>query len=284
MWQIDTGECLQAITGHSHFVYCIKLLTNDKLISCSDDKTIKVWNVWSGECLKTFECDTDPFNYPYKLLKIKNDEFLSGHRNGEIKHWNINQDEPIRIFYGHTHLIIGLDLMLDKNQLISCAYNKSIKVWDLDTGECVKSIQIKNFGFINNIKLLSGFNELYACTETGRVIKCDLNKFNYEELFRVHGIAINRIEILADYKLVTGAWDGTIKIWDLNTNSCVSTLNGHTNWIASFKLLSTDKLISCSGDQTIKIWDLYSLECIKTISGHIGPINEIELVERNKDL
>jgi len=42
IWEIDTGECLQTLRGHSKAVYTV-ILCGDKLISGSSDNTIKVW-------------------------------------------------------------------------------------------------------------------------------------------------------------------------------------------------------------------------------------------------
>ena len=40
------------IDAHSDIIYSLKL-TKNKIISCSADKMIKVWNIETGFCLKT---------------------------------------------------------------------------------------------------------------------------------------------------------------------------------------------------------------------------------------
>lgn len=40
---------------HTCWVRCAKFSSDGKLlVSCSDDKTIKVWDVISGQCVRTF--------------------------------------------------------------------------------------------------------------------------------------------------------------------------------------------------------------------------------------
>ncbi len=67
----------------------------------------------------------------------------------------------------------------------------------------------------------------------------------------------------------TGFFDDTIKIWDLNSNTCIATLTGHTNLVTTLTYNPmTNQLYSGSYDDTIKIWDLTTYACIATLSGH----------------
>lgn len=46
---------LMSFVNHTSWVRCAKFSLDGRLIvSCSDDKTIKLWDVISGQCIKTF--------------------------------------------------------------------------------------------------------------------------------------------------------------------------------------------------------------------------------------
>lgn len=66
--------------------------------------------------------------------------------------------------------------------------------------------------------------------------------------------------------LISGSFDSTIKIWDLQSRECKNTLEGHTSRVNCL-VLHGDQLISGSGDKTIKIWDLKTNECKYTLTG-----------------
>jgi platelet-activating factor acetylhydrolase IB subunit alpha len=58
-------------------------------------------------------------------------------------------------------------------------------------------------------------------------------------------------------------------VWDINTGSCIKTLNGHEHNVSCVEFLPQgDKLVSSSRDKSIKIWDMSSGYCIKTLHGH----------------
>ena len=75
-----------------------------------------------------------------------------------------------------------------------------------------------------------------------------------------------------DNLIISGSGDKTIKIWDINSGSCLKTLEGHTDWINSV-FVKDNLAISCSW-YTIRIWDMYSGLCLKILKCH----NSIESV------
>lgn len=62
--------------------------------------------------------------------------------------------------------------------------------------------------------------------------------------------------------LVSGSYDKTVKIWNLTTLECVTTLEGHT-YLVNTVCFSNDgtRVASGSNDTTCKIWNLKSATC-----------------------
>ena len=73
--------------------------------------------------------------------------------------------------------------------------------------------------------------------------------------------------------LVSGGFDKTIKVWDLQTGKLRRTLSGHTDAVRAIAMSQNGALLaSASGDKTIKIWDLQSGTLLRTLTGHLGPV------------
>lgn len=56
--------------------------------------------------------------------------------------------------------------------------------------------------------------------------------------------------------LLSGAADGTVKVWDLPTRSCVATLNAHTQAIKGLVFGMDDDFYSCGNDGTLRRWSI----------------------------
>ena len=74
-----------------------------------------------------------------------------------------------------------------------------------------------------------------------------------------------------DNVLITGSYDATIKVWDLETCEEIRTLYGHESGIRCLQF-DDNKLISGSLDRTIKIWNWNTGECLSTLTGHISGV------------
>ena len=68
--------------------------------------------------------------------------------------------------------------------------------------------------------------------------------------------------------LVSGSHDMTIKMWDIASGSCLSTLRGHSGWVrgVAFNPRDPQMLVSCSDDRTIKVWNITSGACLSTLT------------------
>ena len=81
-----------------------------------------------------------------------------------------------------------------------------------------------------------------------------------------HTDCVNSVAI-KDNLIISGSWDKTIRIWELDSGKCLKTLEGHTNFVRSVAI-KYNLIISGSDDNTIRIWDIDSGVCLKTLEGH----------------
>jgi WD40 repeat protein len=49
---LNTYECIRTISGHKHEIRGLEKISDDRIVSCSQEKTIRIWDLNSGECLK----------------------------------------------------------------------------------------------------------------------------------------------------------------------------------------------------------------------------------------
>lgn len=283
-----------------------------KLISCSGDKKVKIFDVKTGLCDKTLEghtaavygiealshteiatCSLDQTikiwnirtgscvktitnDSPiYCLKKLSNNELLSGSKDGKIKVWRLDVGLLSLSLDAHSDWVRCFELC-GANGFISCSDDSKIKIWDLKSGECAKTLQ----GHKSDVYCLKKFsNEHLASGSLDKTIRIwDLSYGVCIKILYGHKGWISYLDINANNELVSCSFDKTIKVWNIKTGICLKTLNEHTQSIRCIKMYSNDKLVSCASNKVIKFWDLRSGKCIKTLNEHESHVNFLQVI------
>jgi WD40 repeat protein len=166
--------------------------------------------------------------------------------------------------------------------LISGSSDRTIRIWDLNHGFCVKEIQ----GYTETIHYLKVFtspsaspSEKICCTKDRKVIK--LWNFNTRCLNILHGHTdwVSCLLITNKGDLISGSFDHLIKIWDIRIGRCKMTLIGHMSCVSCLHMMSNEEcLVSGSRDNIIKIWSLIQGICVQTLYGHTDWVNSLLII------
>ena len=69
--------------------------------------------------------------------------------------------------------------------------------------------------------------------------------------------------------LISGSYDQTIKIWNINEEKCLKTIEPKSDFVFALVLLDDMKLACGFENNTIQIWNLNNYSCIQTLTEHI---------------
>lgn len=69
-------------------------------------------------------------------------------------------------------------------------------------------------------------------------------------------------------QIVCGLEDGTLKIWNIHTNKCVTIIKEHHTAVICCSRISDLNIVTGSKDQTLKIWNIQTGICEVTLMGH----------------
>ena len=83
---------------------------NKYVISCGEDSTIKIWNLFSGEIFQVLKGHT--LEVSKIALTHSNERILiySASWDRTIKVWNFTNGELLKTYNGHQSLVIGLKI------------------------------------------------------------------------------------------------------------------------------------------------------------------------------
>ena len=141
LWDISTGQCLKTLQGHTELVWSVAFSPDGStLASSSFDRTIRLWNVTTGQCLKTLQEHTSGVSsVAFKPISISVTSDVSTHSGAGLP----QEDSPL---------------------LASSSLDETIKIWQVEMGECLKTLRAERPYEGMNITGVTGLTEAQKAT------------------------------------------------------------------------------------------------------------------------
>jgi len=243
--------------GHTNLVTCLAVLSDGHIASGSDDKTIRIWDAGTGECLRMLEGHTGGVT----CLAVLSDGYIaSGSRDKTIRIWDAGTGECLRMLEGHTGGVTCLAVLSD-GRIVSIAEDHTLRIWDTDTGKCLRWLRnlrdlLNCLATLPDRRIASGSDD-----KTIHIWNADSGKCL--RTLTGHASRVTSLAALRDGRPVSGSDDGTIRIWDADTGKCLWVLNGHTGSVTSLAAFPDGRIVSLSEDNTLRIWDADSGKCLR---------------------
>ena len=128
---------------------------------------------------------------------------------------------------------------------------------------------------------------IFATGGYDRRINLFSNSLEYMGYFSGHKEWIYCLCAISNKILASGSWDKTIKIWNIEDRSIMSTLYGHTGRVYALCYVKEGVFVSGSDDRSLIIWSkstpkssIYSPK--QTLTGHKSPIMAIIRLNNRK--
>ncbi len=188
---------------------------------------------------------------------------------------------------GHTAVVAEVVFTPDGRQLVSFSHDKTIRTWDIATGEPLRVLR-PPIGRAGQGMLYAG-----AISPDGRLVAAaglivpsrtesniDLIAFDAGRIERVltgHSDAIFALAFSPDGRLLaSGGTDRTVRIWDVQTGACRHVLSGHAAAIADVAFSPAgDRLATACRDGTARIWSVATGQTTAVLAGHRHDVGSI---------
>ncbi|EAZ63769.2 SCF complex F-box protein MET30 [Scheffersomyces stipitis CBS 6054] len=210
---------------------------------------------------------------PQKQLKKRPWKSVYSERFKLEKNWR-KGIYTVKKFLGHTDGVTCLQF--NRKYLMTGSYDTTIKIWKIETGECLKTLT----GHTKGVRSLVFDSQKLITGGLDSTIKV----WNYHTgqciaTYKGHEDAVVSVDF-SNKSIVSGSADHTVKVWHVDSRTCY-TLRGHTDWVNCVKIHpQSNTIFSASDDTTIRMWDLQNNQCLRVFggmdkNGHIGQVQSV---------
>src|SRR5215510_8890453 len=123
------GAEIRRFDGHQSVVSGLAVLDGRRFLSCSRDKTIRMWDAETGAELRRFEGHEGAV---LGLAHLDNSRFVSGSKDKTLRIWDIETGQELRRIVGHDGAVTRLTVL--DGCVISGSEDYTLRFWDAETG------------------------------------------------------------------------------------------------------------------------------------------------------
>lgn len=244
IWDIQAGQLVHNLNGHTNRVNDIKLLKNGNLASGSDDDNIIIWDTTLFSVVRTL---TGHGNDVVSLIVLDNGYLVSASFDNKIKIWNAILGTLLNTLTAHGSSVNTLSL-LNNGLFASGSDDKTIIIWDA------------SFTPIRTISTNTKCMKIYAMSNgnlaSGEFNRGAINVWNtatgaLEYTLTGHADTPRSFVQVTNSTFLSASDDGTIRLWNLATKNNILTL---TNYSTIYSLLKLNSgYIASSSNATIRL-------------------------------
>ncbi|CUU07126.1 delta-60 repeat domain-containing protein [Candidatus Kryptobacter tengchongensis] len=263
--------------GHTDDVTSVAISSDGKyIVSGSQDKTIKLWDISTGREIRTFKGHTDWITSV--AISPDGKYVISGSYDKTLKIWDILTGREIRTFAGHTDKVTSVAITPDGKYIVSGSQDKTIKLWDISTGREIRTFK-GHTNWVTSVAVSPDGKYVISGSNSWIIKLWDISTGKEIRTFAGHEGLVTSVAISPDGKyVVSGSSDNAVKLWDISTGREIRTFKGHTDWITSVAISPDGKYVaSGSQDKTIKLWDISTGMEIRTFKGHAFQVTSVAI-------
>jgi F-box and WD-40 domain protein 1/11 len=259
--------------GHTDSVYCCQF-DEDKIITGSRDRTIRVWDVNTLECLKVIGSpENQPLAPPPRLEEHPHTVHTIESVNGTI--------EGESIFYSPQffHQASILCLQYDHEIMVTGSSDTTCIVWDIKTYEPLAHLTRHTAGVLDIC-----FDDKYivSCSKDFTICVWSRKTFELVKVLEGHSGPVNAVQMRGDL-LVSASGDGNAKLWDLTTMQYVRTFPSKDRGLAAVEFSDDGQYVLAGGnDQVIYKYNANTAELIHVYVGHSNLVRSLFLDCNNR--
>lgn len=243
-----------------------------KLLTASDDGTVKEWLTATGKLLQTFSGHDD------KVVSARysadGQKVLSASYDSFVKEWAVSTGAELAS-YEHPHSKVNNAVYApDGTKILTCADDRLVREWSIATRECIKTYagHTKN---ISSVCYNPKGDKILSASADATVREWSVQTGECIRILAGHTEKINSVCYSPDAAHILSASDDRSMIeWSAESEVPIRFFKGHADQVYN-AVYSADgeRILSTSKDKTIREWSVKTGLETRTYSGHTDRVN-----------
>jgi len=174
---------------------------------------------------------------------------------------------------GHNDVIPSIAVSPDGKRLVSCGWDKLIKIWDIETGREIKTLS-GHEGWVWSVCYSPDSRHVLSGAADGTMRLWDVTTGHVQRVFYGHTHQVLAVTFTPDGKYaLSGSGDETIKMWDVSTGEELKTFAGHHDMVRALAVSPDGRYAVSSGyDKQVIVWDLHNGKQVRVLDEHLDKV------------
>jgi WD40 repeat protein/serine/threonine protein kinase len=269
---LRAGFHVRSFDGHTGTVTSVCLTDDGRhALSSGRDRTVKLWEVTTGACLRTLVDHTESVRSV--CLSADGRLALSSGWTGTLALWDVTSGDRLRIFERKGP--IAPCLSDDGHRVLASDHSGTMELWEVATERRLRTFK-GHRGVATTIRLSADGRHVLSGSADRTLKLWDVASGRCVHTFEGHTAWVNAACLSGDGRHALSGGDETMRLWDLATGSCLRTFEGHTNLVSAVCLSEDGRhALSGSWDRTLKLWDVTTGRCLRTFRGHTRHVTSL---------
>ncbi|GMN56870.1 hypothetical protein TIFTF001_027671 [Ficus carica] len=263
---------------HAHEGGCASILfeyNSGQLITGGQDRSIKIWDTNTGSLSRTlYGCLGSVLDL---TITHDNKSVIAASSSNNLYVWDVNSGRVRHTLTGHTDKVCAVDMSkVSSRYVVSAAYDRTIKVWDLQKGYCINTIMFHS----NCNALCFSMDGQTICSGhvDGNLRLWNIQTGRLLSEVAAHSHAITSISLSRNGNMVlTSGRDNMHNLFDIQSLEVCGTLRATgnriaTNWSRSCLSPDDSYVAAGSADGSVYIWSVSKADIVGTLKEHNTPV------------
>jgi WD40 repeat protein len=271
----ESEALVRTLEGHTERLTGVAVTADGRwAVSASHDRTLKVWDLGSGQLVRTLEGHTSLVSGV--AVTADGRWAVSASWDKTVKVWDLGSGQLVRTLEGHTERVAGVAVTADSRWAVSASHDDTLKVWDLGSGQLTRTREGHTDSVTGVAVTVDGRWAVSASSDNTLKV-WDLGSGQLVRTLEGHTRPVTGVAVTADSRwAVSASSDNTLKVWDLGSGQLVRTLEGHANSVTGVAVTADGRwAASASYDRTLKVWDLGNGQLVRTLEGHANLVTGV---------